>query len=132
MRGSQVGRDVRVYSFKLDRRADFVGEEEAQARLILDDWLDRGGNLRAQIIHWLMVSESEMVLQGDQVVVQEIRDIMTHFKAEFFVQFMAFMRENNVQMLRDFVSDEAVENKVALDSDFIDSMMNLFDGGNEK
>lgn len=125
-RQSQDTKDIKVYSFKFDRRIDI----EAAARKALDEYLSQEGtNLRELMARWLTEPGKEWVIVGDHAIGSEIRAAFREFRTEFFVDLLAFMRANNIEVLRNYVSDEAVEAGTPLDAGFVDTMMNLFDNG---
>lgn len=120
---NQNDKDVRVFTFKLDRRRG----DEALAREMLEEMEEhQGWTLRNQIVHWLTVNEQETVYVNQSDVSAEIQEAFADFKADFFMEVLGVLRDTNPDMLRKFADNTEPVEGDKLDPKFVSGMLKGF------
>jgi hypothetical protein len=120
---NQDDKDVRVFTFKLDRR----NEQEALAREALEEMEEnKDWTLRKQIVHWLTVDEQQLVVYQQSDVSAEIQEAFADFRADFFMEVLGVLRDTNPDMLRNFADRTESDTSETLDPKFVSGMLKGF------
>lgn len=119
-RGSQRDRDIRVFSFKLDRR----DPDQAHARRQLEDAMDADKDLREMIVDWLH-GEDKIVIVEDTSVEDQVARALEGFEKRLFKLLLQTAPEDIQRYADERKSSDELDG-VKLTEDFVSNMMRGF------